>query len=240
MLGLCLYPAIAQEGPDEIESNDKMDLADSIDGFEIEGTIGPDDTDDWYVLEGQGGYYPEITLDFDDDDVEIDWEVYSDDEVVWSSYDYGAPESMREVAVRGTCYIHLWHWSGQGDYTIEITPTDVANDECAGDDEIEPNDDMDLADTISDFKIYGYMCEDDEDWFVLEGQEGRYPTFTLDFDEDEVEIDWEIYSDEDLVDDSVDYGAPEKLRPEVPGVCYIHLWQWSGEGEYTIEIDTEE
>lgn len=107
-----------------------------------------------------------------------------------------------------------------------------------GDDEVEPNDTMDLADPVDGYIINGHMDEDDvEDWFVLDGQEGYEPTFTIYFDEDECEIDFEIYSDDELVESVIGYGTEESITCEVPGDCYIHVYYWDGEGEYTIEID---
>jgi hypothetical protein len=231
-----MAPAIAREGPDENEPNDTMAQADSIDGLTIEGKIDERDHDDWYVLEGQEGTNPTFTLTFDEDNLEIDWEIYSGEEVVATMSDWGSPESTT-VEVPSTCYIHVWWWSGSGDYTIDIEPADTTSTDCAGEDEVESNDTKDLADSISGLEINGYACENDDDWYVLEGQEGANPTFTMTFDEDTLEIDWEIYSGDEVVASALDWGSPDELSAEVPGTCYIHVWWYSGEGEYKIEIE---
>ncbi len=233
---LILAPAIAGEGPDEIEPNDTMDLADFIDSYYIQGHMDEDDRKDWYVLEGQEGYYPTFTIYFDGDEVEIDWEIYSDDELVEGAYGWDGDESIT-CEVLGECYIYVYWYSGDGDYEIEIEPE---KGECEGEDEIEPNDEADLADYIEEaLEIHGYMCEDDEDWFVLGGQEGYEPTFTIFFDGDEVEMDWEIYSDDELVEGAYGWDGDESITCEVPDECFIYIYWWSGEGEYWIEIEPE-
>jgi len=232
---MTILPALAGEGPDEIESNNTMELADWIDGYVIRGHMDEDDGDDWYVLDGQEGYYPTFTIYFDDDEVEVDFAVYSDGEFVEDALGYGGGESIT-CEVPGECHVYVWWWDGEGDYRIEIDP---GEDSCAGEDEIESNDEQDLADLIEydDMEINGYMCEDDEDWFVLEGQEGYNPTFTIYFDDEKCEIDFEIYSGEEFVDGAYGYGSEESLTCEVPGTCYVYVYYWEGEGEYIIEIE---
>jgi hypothetical protein len=231
LLLLSIAPALAKEGRDEVESNNTKDLADSVDGFVIHAEIDENDSDDWFVLQGQEGTSPSFTIDFNDDELEVDWEIYSDDDVVATSSEYGAPETLT-ANVPGTCYIHVWHWSGEGDYTITIE-----TGACAGDSEREPNNDKDLADSIDGLEIQGYACENDHDWYVLGGQEGREPTFTMRFDDEALEVDWEVLSGDDVVASMTDWDSPEHTTVEVPGTCYIHVWWWEGEGDYTIEIE---
>jgi len=235
LLAIALVPALAQEGPDEWEPNDDMELADTIDGYVIEGEIGDDDDeDDWYVLEGQEGVDPSFTIYFDEDELEVDWEIWSGDDVVADSIEYGSPETL-EAHVPGTCYIHVWWWSGEGDYTIEIEP--AGDDECEGEDEWEPNDSDDLADFIEGYTIEGYACEGEEDWFVLDGQEGTNPEITLRYDEDECDIDLEIYSDDEYVGTLNSTDSPDSDDFRIPGECYILVFAYEGEGWYEIEID---
>jgi hypothetical protein len=241
LLAFALVPVIAQEGPDEWEPNDDMELADTIEGYIIEAEIGDDDDeDDWFKLEGQEGYHPTFTIYFDEDELEVDWEIWSDDDIVGDSYDWGAPESIT-ADVPGTCYIHVWWWSGEGEYSIEIEPdeddVEPLDDDCEGPDELEPNDDEDLADSIDSLFIEGYACEDDDDWFVLEGQEGRNPEITLRYDEDECDIDLEIYSDDEWVGSLSNVDSPDSDDFRVPDVCYIHVYAYEGEGWYEIEIE---
>jgi len=233
LLAFTLIPAIAGEGDDEIESNDTMELADFIDGFTIEGHMDEDDGDDWYILDGQEGYHPTFTILFDDEELEVDFAIYSGEEQVASAVGWGTRESVT-ADVPGTCYVHVWWWSGEGDYTITIEP---GENECEGEDEIEPNDEKELADLIEELEINGYMCEDDVDWFELDGQEGFEPTFTIYFDDEECEIDFEVYSDDELVGGAYGYGTEESVTCDVPGRCYVMVYYWDGEGEYTIEIE---
>ncbi len=249
LLTLAIVPALAQEGPDEWESNDEMDLADSIDGFVIEGEIGRHgDEDDWFVLEGQEGYHPRITLYYDEDRCDIDLEVYSGDEYVGSLTSTDSPDSG-EFDVPDTCYIHVYIYDGHGDYTIEIEPQgdrdrDRDRDrrprrDCEGPDEIEPNDTRRNADYIDDWDIEGYACEGDEDWYELGGQEGYYPYIEIWYDSDVCDIDVEIYSDHDLVGSLSAVEAPDGDEFDVPRDCYLRVFSFDGEGEYYIEIEPE-
>ena len=108
LLLFAMVPAIAQEGPDENEPNDEQRNADPIDGFTIEGEIGRrGDTDDWFVLDGQEGYNPTITLYYDDSECDIDLDVLSDDEVVSGLYDTTSPDSD-DFDIPDTCYLHVY------------------------------------------------------------------------------------------------------------------------------------
>jgi hypothetical protein len=235
LLLFVIAPAFALAGGSEVEPNDTRAQADSIDGLTIDGAINERDHDDWYVLQGQEGTNPTFTMTFDADTLEVDWEVFSDDEAVATQSAWGSPDSVA-VQVPGTCYIHVWWWSGSGDYSIDIEPA-AEGDDCAGASEVEPNDSKDLADLIDGMEIKGYMCENDEDWYKLDGQEGTNPTFTLSFDAEGLEMDWEIISDDEVIQSMTDYGSPEEITARVPGTCYLHIWWWSGEGPYKVKIE---
>ena len=124
-----------------------------------------------------------------------------------------------------------------GDYEIEIEPGGGVDDDCEGPDEIEPNDEVDLADWIDGYIIEGYACEGDDDWYVLDGQEGVNPEITLRYDEDECDIDLEVYSGDEYVGSLIDTESPDRDDFRVPDVCYILVYAFDGEGEYEIEIE---
>jgi hypothetical protein len=240
LLLFALMPAAAQEGPDEQESNDTIGTADSIDGLTIEGEVGGrNDDSDWFVLEGQEGTNPTITLTYDDQECDIDLEVYSGDEdnMVGSLTGTDSPDEDT-FEIPSTCYIHVYAYDGHGEYTIDIEPGDTqVDEECQGPDEVESNDSMDLADSISGYEIEGYACEGDDDWFVLEGQEGRRPTITLRYDDRECDIDLEVYSDDELVGTLSSTESPDSDEFRVRGTCYLHVYAYDSEGDYTIEIE---
>jgi hypothetical protein len=123
-------------------------------------------------------------------------------------------------------------YSGQGSYTITLG--DAAS--CEGLDEQEPNDTIDQADDAWWDSIEGNACVDDSDWYVLDGQEGNHPTFTLSFDDENLEVDWQIFNNDQSISLNTNYGSPESVTVDVPGTCYIHVWQFSGEGPYSIGI----
>ncbi|MCK4720483.1 hypothetical protein KAU08_07480, partial [bacterium] len=202
LLLFTIAPAVAQEGPDEWEPNDDWRDATEITGLVIEGEIGRrSDDEDWFVLvDGQEGFFPYITIWYDDDDCDIDLEVYSgsgrDRDLVGDLSSVYSPDGD-DFDVDDTCYLHVIAYEGNGDYTIEIEPENggyYRPDDCEGYDEVESNDDWDLADLITGFEIEGYACVDDDDWFVLDGQEGYFPYIELEYDDDECDIDLEVYS----------------------------------------------
>ena len=215
----------------EQEPNDTMDQADRAAGRVLQGSIGGEDPEDWYVLEGQQSVEPVFVFSFDEEALEIDWEVYSGERVVLASDRSGSPEEAA-CTVPGACYIRVQLKEGEGDYGIKVNPG-----ECAGEGELEPNDTQWFANRVDGLEIRGYMCEDEEDWYVLEGQEGSRPTFTIYFNDEEVEIDFTVYSDDEEVETAAGYGMGESLRCSVPGTCYIRAYHYSGEGEYRIVIE---
>ncbi|HEX9744810.1 MAG TPA: hypothetical protein VGB30_05230 [bacterium] len=243
-----ISPIIAQEGPDEMESNDTMDLADEIDSLYFEGEIGyRNDQDDWFLLGSDlTGSNFEVTLTYDDDRCDIDLEVYSGDEYVGSLTSSSSPDSD-EFHVPHECYIHVYIYEGSGEYQIEINPAGRGRDRdrdsnrnrngsCEGADEVEPNDDQDSADYISGLEINGYACSEDDDWYYLDGQEGEYPSITLRYDDNDCDIDLEVYNDDWYTGGLSSTESPDSDNFSVDGVCYIHVYAYDGEGDYTVEI----
>jgi len=244
---LTIAPSFAQEGSGEWEPNGVSNSAYVIDEdqFVVDGTIGAYDEDygsvdttDWFALRGHDGPEHTFTMTFNADQVEIDWEIYDfsadfEDEyparLLASMTDQGVSPETATAYVEGTCYIKVWAVSGSGDYRLTVDEKT-----CQGVDEVEPNDTIDAADSIRWDMIEAWVCENDSDWFVLTGQEGSRPTFELRFDDEKIEVDWAIYSDDSMVYNGTGYGSPETVTCEVPGTCYIHVWQYSGEGPYMV------
>jgi len=239
---LILMPVMAQEGPDENEPNDSLELADEISGLSFTGTVGEKgDTDDWFELTGQEGVNPGFTLYYDDSVCDIDLEVWSNDEVVGTLSATQSPD-YSDFYVPNTCWVHVWAHSGHGEYTVEIISGDdtIEDNEagpCQGLDEVESNDERDLADLIENFQFEGYVCEDDVDWFVLNGQEGFSPTITLIHDDSLVSVAMEVYSDDKLVG-SLKLGVGmEYDQFDIPSTCYLKVFSRGGEGWYMVEIN---
>ncbi|MCX6647318.1 MAG: hypothetical protein NTY09_13310 [bacterium] len=117
------------EGLDESEPNDTAGNADSISDYDIEGHACNSEID-WFVLEGQEGNNPTITLSYDDTSCNIDLEVYSDSSYIGGLDNPGSPDSDT-FNVPGTCYLKIWAVTGAGDYTIDISgggPSDSPTD----------------------------------------------------------------------------------------------------------------
>ena len=201
-------PSIAQQGPDEWESNDTRRNANPIDGFEIRGEIGDrHGEDDWFYLEGQEGDYPSFLFDpYPSARGGIAYEIYDDYDLVWQSHsrfghfgpsrEYGSRLSFR---IEATCYIHVNCSGERTEYMIDIAPGS-----CSGPDESEPNGRRQDADSITELEIEGFICDDEEDWFVLEGEQGSHMTFTIN---SEADCNLNIYDDSDLIGESESWGG---------------------------------
>ncbi|MCK4720484.1 hypothetical protein KAU08_07485, partial [bacterium] len=225
-----LTPAVAQEGPDEWEPNNRRVLADEITGFQIEGEIGDNDHEDWYVLAGQQDSTNEFKLIFNEDECDITMEIYSGEELI-DTGGYSYVDGFIISGLLDPCFIRVMKVEGNGMYLVEINPM------CEGESEDEPNDDKSLADIIGLGTIEGYLCEDDTDWFKLDGFEGTNPTITLSYDYETCDIDCLVYSDDLLVGQLDLTISPDTIEFETAGTCYLYVYAFEGEGGYTIEIE---
>ena len=254
LLLFTLVPVIAQEGTDETEPNNTRAKANEIDGLTISGTVGNHDQADWYILNGQEGSNPTITLTYDTSQCDIDMDIYSDNDLAGSLTDTGSPDSGT-FSIPGTCYLEVFAHSGYGNYTIDIKPEGSnqpapqinhhANSNCEGVDETEPNDTQDTANEIDGLEFEGYACKvtdstgtqiGEDDWFILNGQEGDNPKITLAYNDGLCDIDADIYSDNTLVGSLNSATSPEEDSFQIPGTCYIDVYAYQGEGSYTVTI----
>lgn len=234
-------PLLGQEGPSENESNNRRSVADDIyeDQTIVYGEIGADgDIDDWYTMPGFG-ISTTFTLMFNPEEVEIDWEVIDNglDPDYWddresrtiSLTENGSPEAIA-VETFGGCTIHLWAYSGHGSYTLSI------GESCQGPGEKEPNNTPGDANYVGYDWIDGYVCKDDHDWYALDFPGDAYWDIELSFVDDEVEIDWAIWDDDKLVANNTGYSSPETVSCYIAGKCWLHVWQFSGEGAYRLDL----
>jgi hypothetical protein len=238
---LAISPLLAQETYFEDESEEAYGHQYLEDGqTSISGHIGGNDREDWYTLPGFS-YNTSVTLTFNPAEVEIDWDLVDNgvDPDYWDDRDpvtlatltnFGSPETVT-VQTFGHLVIPLWVYSGEGTYTITIGEV-----KCQGFDEIEPNDTQIYSNLAPHDIIEGHVCAGDSDWYVLDGQQAEYWSVDLNFDPSEVEVDWEIYSDDTRMAVGTNYGSPDLLACYVPGKCYIHVWQFSGSGDYMINL----
>jgi hypothetical protein len=57
------------------------------------------------------------------------------------------------------------------------------------------------------------------------------------YDDDECDIDLEVWSDDDVVGELTSSSSPDWDDFRVPGECWLKVYSFSGEGWYEIEID---
>jgi len=102
--------------------------------------------------------------------------------------------------------------------------------------EREPNNQKTQADPITALNFHGVMASSsDIDWFVLNGQEGSNPTFTITH-APSVDFDVEIYSDNNTVGRAVGSNSGDSVTCQVPGKCFVKVWSSRGSGPYQIAI----
>jgi hypothetical protein len=271
LLFMALVPALALDGQngdtfieDQLTDNRSMDSADIVDGFHINGEIGPHgDHDDWYLLQGQEGSNPTFTLTYNFDECDIDMNIYDGDQIVGALISPDSPDSGT-YDMNGTCYLHVvYYFDGNGQYTIDIEPygnsdesarengsegvdspsspgveeSSTIGDPCQGPDEVEPNNDEDSLNSIESLIINGHACPEDIDWFVLEGQTGTNPTITLSYNDSECDIDLDIYDVDGYVGSLTSPDSPDESIFNLHGGCWIMVSAYEGEGDYTIEIE---
>lgn len=215
----------------EAEPNDTKDLADSVSDMTICGEIAHEGDVDWFALEGQEGYHPSFAITHDEAN-DFDFEIYSNEESVGMAVGVSSGDSI-DCDVPGRCFVKVWGCNGTGAYSIAITPRE---DESASD-EVEPNDTKNLADSIDDMTISGDISHGgDVDWFVLQGQEGCNPTFTITHD-DANDFDFEVYNEDDSVGSAIGIESGDGIQCEVPGRCFVRVWSSTGTGAYQITIE---
>jgi len=237
------------EGRDESEPNNNVSHATVIDGDRIEGRICGDEVD-WFLLEDRGDSDLSVTLSYDDDECDIDLEILSDDDVEDTLSSVFSPDST-DVSIDGTCYLHVFAYDGDGSYTITIeeiepdydrdddrVPDDRGDDECEGADENEPNDSRSRANTITEETFDGIICEDDEDWFTFDfgRNESDYYTVILHHDDDDADLDIEVFSDQEEMGSLISVSSPDEDEFHIEDDLYIRVYSYSGSAEYWVEV----
>lgn len=100
--------------------------------------------------------------------------------------------------------------------------------------EVEPNNDKQQADRVQGRTINGFIgYPGDVDWFVLSGQEGTNPTFTI-YHAPNVDFDFEVYSDHQSVARATGTSSGDSTTCYVPGRCFVRVWSCHGTGSYQI------
>lgn len=213
----------------EIEGNNVRALANRTRSMTLTGRLGEGDDDDWFVLEGQEGHEPSISITHGAR-MNFDFEVYSDTILAGRARGAGTTDSI-SCNVPGRCYIHVIRVSGSGSYTVNIVRDGGSYREQ------EPNNDRSMANLTRNLVIEGSLsAEDGEDWFELGGQEGTSPSFTIRHDA-QSNFDFEIYNNDVLACRALGTGPTETVRCQVPGRCFVRVWRVTGSGNYTLTVN---
>ncbi len=229
------------EGADEDEPNDSRSRANTITEESFDGIICEDD-EDWFTFDfgrNTSDYYT-VVLHHDDDDADLDIEVFSDREEVGSLMGVSSPDE-EEFEIEDDLFIRVYSYSGNAEYWVEVYPSDGdtirSSGDCEGPSENEPNDELTDADVISGLTIRGYACEDDIDFFLLAGQEGYHPTITLYYNDNLCDIDCLVWSLDEVAGELDSVSSPDSDNFHLPEIGILAVFAYSGEGDYTIEIE---
>ena len=213
----------------EMEGNNVRALANRTRSITLTGNLGEGDTDDWFMLEGQEGTQPSVSISHGGA-MNFDFEVYSDTILAGRAAGTGPTDSI-SCNVPGRCYIRVYRVSGSGSYTVTIGRDAGAYREQ------EPNDDRSMANLTRSMVMEGSVsAEDRDDWFELAGQEGTSPSFTLSHDAS-ADFDIEVFSNDTPVGRTRTGAPSETLRCAVPGRCFVHVWRVTGSGNYRLTVD---
>ncbi|HPQ52845.1 MAG TPA: hypothetical protein PK253_06310, partial [Spirochaetota bacterium] len=106
-------------GGQEREPNNSRDKATLTRSMNLMGSLGGQDTEDWFELGGQEGTMPSFTIRHGND-CNYDFEVYSGNSVAGRGEGTGPFETIR-CMVPGRCFIKVWRVRGSGPYTVTVT-----------------------------------------------------------------------------------------------------------------------
>jgi hypothetical protein len=221
----------------EREPNNDRSTATLARSMLLRGDLGEGDTEDWFELDGQEGTRPTFTISHDPN-CNFDFEVYNGNDLVGRASGTGQNDRIT-CFVPGRCFVRVLRVSGSGSYTIAITTNAPARPSVPNMDggEREPNNERSSATMTRSLSLTGSLNESDPvDWFVLAGQEGTRPTFTISH-EPGANFDFEVFSDEALAGRATGASSPDTIACFVPGRCYIRIWRVSGSGNYTVRIN---
>jgi S1-C subfamily serine protease/DUF971 family protein len=213
----------------EIEGNNIRALANRTRSATLTGSLGEGDTNDWFMLEGQEGTQPSVTITHGAG-MNFDFEVYSDTILAGRATGTGPTDTI-SCNVPGRCYIRVYRVSGSGNYTVTI------NRDGGSYREQEPNNDRSMANLTRNLVIEGGLsAEDGEDWFELGGQEGTRPSFTIRHDSG-VNFDFEVFSNDTPACRATGTGPTDTVNCQVPGRCFVRVWRVSGAGNYALTVN---
>ncbi len=123
---------------------------------------------------------------------------------------------------------------------ISLTVGGCSSFGIGGSSEVEPNNDVSLADRVSGMQINGVIgYEGDVDWYVLNNQEGYTPTFVI-YHDPSIDVDFEVYNTMNGYMSSVGFAtgtqSGDSIRVSTPGQVHVRVWSYRGTGSYQIQI----
>jgi hypothetical protein len=214
------------QGASEREPNNNRTNADKIGTFIIDGELDETDPEDWYRLGGQEGTFAAITI-IHDENCDFNFDVYSDETIMGSARSNSRADTI-SVAIPGVCHLRVYRVSGNGKYTIIISPGGAA--------EKEPNNDAENATAVSEMAIFGELdSSSDVDMYSLGGQEGFNATYTI-FHAQNCNFDFEVINDGHSMAKATADISGDSITVDNPGRVHIKIWSVRGQGWYLMKI----
>lgn len=225
---------------DKEPNNDKSQATLIRRSMSIRGAIANQGDVDWYRLGGQEGTNPTITLRHSEGK-DFDMEVYSGDQQVGSALGTQSTDSIN-CNIPSTGYLKIYSHRGEGEYTIDIAKgsrMQVSTSAASSGHDIEPNDSKEQASRTSSMEIAGVLSSaGDVDWYLLTGQEGVNPTFSLTHEPGR-DFDLQVYSGDNQVGIALGVSSPDVVSCRVPGTGYLRVYSSTGYGPYRIVISRQ-
>lgn len=234
-------PKVASSfGDDREPNNDKSQATLIRRSMSFRGSIANQGDVDWYRLGGQEGTNPTITLRHAEGK-DFDMEVYSGDQKVGTALGTQSTDSVT-CRIPSTGYLKIYSHRGEGEYTIDISKESrmqVSTSAGTSGQDVEPNDSKEQASRTSSMEIAGVLSSaGDVDWYLLTGQEGVNPTFSLNHEPGR-DLDMQVYSGDNLVGSAIGVSSPDVISCRVPGTGYLRVYSSSGYGPYRIVISRQ-
>ncbi len=214
------------EGPGEREPNNDRENADRTMLLTLDGFLSDTDTEDWFRLGGQEGYFSAFTI-VHNDDCNFDFQVFSGPSVAATAQGTGQADTV-SGNIPGQCHVRVFRVSGAGPYSVIISP--------GGAIEKEPNDDEGDATGVSEFTIFGQIDRNgDVDYYSLAGQEGYNATYTI-YHGPGCDFDIEVINDGSSVGAATGSAPVDSLTAEHGGRVLVKVTGKRGTGWYLVRI----
>jgi len=240
--------ASAQTTGDSLEPNDDRDSATQLGsgGSYDDLEVSSEEDSDYFAVEADAGDTITATIEFADDNGDIDLELQdADGNYLDGSISVSDNETVSyTVSEAGTYYVEVYSFSGAPtSYDIDVS----TEESTSAADQLEPNNDRDSATDLGSGGSYDDLevsSEEDSDYFAVEADAGDTITADIFFDGDEGDVDVTLQdASGNSLDGSYSVSDDERVSYTVgeSSTYYVEVYSFSGAPtSYDIDVSTEE